>query len=91
MRNVLFLGLFALMVVPVSLDLGAARERARGRHGHALVNGVLLGLAVLVAGAASLATLVRPASAIEFSYQRLGVLTAVRTATTRDPALEGDG
>jgi hypothetical protein len=87
-RNVLFLGLFALMVVPVSLDLGAARERAQGRHGHALVNGVLLGLALLVACAASVATLVRPASAIEFSYQRLGVLNAVRIATTRDPALK---
>ena len=87
-RNVLFLGLFALMVVPVSLDLGGIRERARGPQGHALVNGLLLGLALLVACAAAVATLARPASAIEYSYQRPGVLTAVRSATTADPALK---
>ncbi len=87
-RNVLFLGLFALMVVPVSLDLGGTRERSRGPQDHALVNGVLLGLALLVACAAAVATLARPASAIEYSYQRPGVLTAVRNATTADPALK---
>jgi hypothetical protein len=87
-RNVLFLGLLALIVVPVSLDLGGVRDRARGRQGNTLINGSLLGLAVLVAAIVAVATVVRPASSVEFSYQRPGVLTAVRRAMSADPSLK---
>jgi hypothetical protein len=88
-RNVLFLGLFALMVVPVSLDLGGARDRARGRTGsNVRVNGALLAGALVVALLASLVTLVRPAASIEYRYERAGVLISVERAVAADPSLK---
>jgi hypothetical protein len=87
-RNAVFLGLFALMVVPVSLDLGRRDGRTTENHeGRPGLNGILLGLAMFVVCAATAATLLRPASGIELSYQRTGVLSAVRQATTQDPSL----
>jgi hypothetical protein len=89
-RNLLFFGLFALMVLPVALGAGARAERngQSSVRGRVAINGVLCGLAlaaVLVTGAAAL---VRPASAVELSYQRTRLLTVVERATRADPSLK---
>ena len=87
MRNVLFFGLFALIVLPLSLPLRAdgASVRTGGRRG--AVNATIAGIAVLALLLTTVATLLRPAAGIEFSYQRAGVLRAVQSATRSDPSL----
>lgn len=82
-RNVLFFGLAAVMIMPLSLGIGAKPARARP-----LVNAAaaLAALATLLIGA--VATLARPASGYELHYQRTGMLSAVRGAVERDPALK---
>ena len=84
-RNALFFGLLALMVVPVWLGLGERSAGARPAGTRVLVNGGLLGaalLTVLLAGAGALA---RPASA--YAPHRLPLLAVVRGATRAEPAL----
>lgn len=97
-RNAVFLGLFALMVVPVSVGLPGrnrrstpdadARNRGRARAPQRLrLNAALLGGSLLLLLAVGAVTLTRPARAIELSYQRMGVLRAVERAVHTDPAL----
>ena len=87
-RNLLFFGLFALIVMPVAIGLRArsgweAPARGNGRI-NALLSCVALGAVLL----AVTSTLLRPGSTIELSYQRTGVLTAVEKATRADPSLK---
>jgi hypothetical protein len=87
-RNVLFFALCALVVVPLSLNIGRgsaqrALDIARGRINLALMTAALAALSIAV-----IATLVRPATQFEYSHQRAGVLTAVRSATGADPRLK---
>ena len=85
-RNLLFFGLFALMVMPVSLaaDPAAAQlpNRLRGRVNLGLATAALA--AAVVAGAALIAT---PASSIELRNQRPAVLRVVARVTNADPAI----
>ena len=109
-RNILFFGLFALMVVPVWLAIGARAEAATEPADAVAETGVAAtgesstapradrrrgrinaGLALTAAAAvliASVATLVRPASALELNYQRPALLAAVQRATQADPSLK---
>jgi hypothetical protein len=86
-RNVLFFGLFALMVVPVWLGLrhGTGAPLPDGRR--VLINGTLIGLALTVAVIAAASALTRPASTLQYGYQRPGVLTAVKRALRANPSL----
>jgi hypothetical protein len=86
-RNALFFGLFALMVVPVWLGIGEPRTDQHPAPRRALINGGLIGaglLAVLTTGAVTLA---RPAAAIELHFQQLPLLNVVERATHADPSL----
>jgi len=86
-RNVLFFGLLAVMILPLSLAAqgrAAAQpaDRSRGRINALLAIGALV--AVMIA---TTATLLRPASGIELHFQRTGVLDAVQRVTQADPSL----
>jgi hypothetical protein len=87
-RNALFFGLFALMVLPVSLGWGrpAATRPALASRG-VLISGLLVGIATIALVGASLATLARPAAGLEYGFQRTGVLRAVASVTKADPSL----
>jgi hypothetical protein len=99
-RNVLFFGLFALLIVPLlvsgRLSQQADATRSRGRlsqqavsaRGRVAINGALLFLAVatLVIGSAS--ALVKPSSWIELNYERTGVLNTVERVARADPAIK---
>ena len=86
-RNALFFGLFALMILPVSLSLreGAAAASSGGRRN--VINGAIAAVAVLALVFATAGTLLRPAASIEFAYQRAGVLRAVQSETRSNPSL----
>lgn len=86
-RNSLFLALLAMAIVPVSLHWSGGSSIAPPDRRRILINGsvaLLTASCVILAAAAALA---RPAAVIEFSAQRLGVLTAVQRATQADPQL----
>jgi hypothetical protein len=87
-RNALFLGLFALMVLPVSLGWGrsASARDARASRG-VLISGLLALTAIAALVGASAATLARPPAGLEYGFQRVGVLTAVASVTRTDPSL----
>lgn len=85
-RNCLFLGLFALMVVPVSLGFPQRAVRRIADRSRS-INGALLAGAVVLALAAAAATMIRPAATIELSYQRIGVLRSVQLAIRQQPSL----
>jgi hypothetical protein len=86
-RNSMLFAFAALMILPIALD-GVIPVRDRGevpvRH---RLNTALCCAVVSLLGVATVSTLFRPASAFEEHYQRMGVLRAVETATSRDPAL----
>lgn len=86
-RNALFLGLFALMIVPVSLGLGDRAAATRTNAARVALNGAIaaLTLGVLAVGLITFAS--RPDSRIEYSAQRPGVLAAVEGALRTDPGL----
>jgi hypothetical protein len=90
-RNILFFGLFALMVMPVSLAIGS-RAQGVGRPGtdrwRGRINALLALAAVATALIALIATLVRPAATLELRYQRPAMLAAVERATQADPSLK---
>ncbi len=90
-RNVLFFGLCALMLMPLSLDLATGRTRTAtsprdGRR--ARINGLVLLAAGLSAVIGIAATFARPASSLELGYQRLPLLAAVEKATSAQPSLK---
>jgi hypothetical protein len=88
MRNVVFFGLLAMMILPLSLSLrqpGAAVASGKRRGA---VNATIAGIAVMALLITTAATLVRPAAGIQLSYQRIGVLRAVQSATTSNPSLK---
>jgi hypothetical protein len=92
-RNALFFGLFALTVLPVSLAWGKSdphtgtSDGSGGPSRRLLINGALAAVACGALVIAAAATLVRPASGLEYGFQRPGVLTAVERATRANPAL----
>jgi len=86
-RNAVFFGLFALIVVPLWIGHADAEHRPPIDRPLALANGGLLCLALVTAGIAAAVTVIGPSSTIEFHYQRVGVLTAVRHAAAADPSL----
>lgn len=92
-RNVLFFALAALVILPLSFDLPARKERGKSLTGTPDRARLRLNAAITIAAAAALlmtsaATFVQPASKVEFAYQRVGVLEAVQRATHNDPSLK---
>jgi len=93
-RNLLFFGLFALMVLPVALGAGAhvgARAESNGQsaiRGRGAINATLCAIALAVVLATGTAALVRPPSTIELSYQRTRILTVVEHMTRADPSMK---
>jgi hypothetical protein len=86
-RNAVFFALLALMIVPVSLSWGdRAKEGASDRR-RAWINGTLAFCGVVAVVFAAASTLLRPASGVEYSEQRPGVLTAVETAVRTHPGI----
>jgi hypothetical protein len=87
-RNALFLGLFALMVLPVSLGWGrSAESRNTVTPRGILISGLLAFVATIALVGTSAATLGRPAAGLEYGFVRPGVLTAVADVTRTDPSL----
>jgi hypothetical protein len=92
-RNALFFGLFALTVLPVSLAVGKAEPTAGGgadRDGYTrrvLINAALAAVAGGALLIATVATLERPASGLQYGFQRPGVLSAVERVTRANPSL----
>jgi hypothetical protein len=87
-RNALFLGLFALMVLPVSLGWGrTAGSRAKVTNRGVLISGLLASVATLALLTTSAATLARPATGLEYGFVRPGVVNAVARVTRTDPSL----
>ena len=91
-RNLLFFGLFALMILPVALGGRAGTERsaqpASGGRGRGAVNAVLVAAALVALLVTGVVRLTQPASAIELSYQRTRILTIVQQVTRADPSLK---
>jgi hypothetical protein len=87
-RNALFFGLFALMIVPVSLALGQPGTSARPNRRQARLNGLLAATAVGVLLLVGGATLLRPGSTLEYSFQRPKLLAAVERVTRADPSIK---
>jgi hypothetical protein len=86
-RNALFFGLFALMIVPVSVAWGERGPQARSDSRRILINGTAAAIALGALALAAVATLVRPPSALEYGYQRPQVLAAVQRVTRADPSI----
>jgi hypothetical protein len=86
-RNSLFFALFAMMILPVSLAWGDRTAERRSDHRRTLINGAVAGLALFGLLIATVATLVKPSSSVEFTGQRRGVLTAVERVTRADPSI----
>jgi hypothetical protein len=89
-RNLLFFGLFTLMVLPVAFGLGEGAESGRQSavRGRGAINALLAGTTLAALLIASAVTMVRPASAIELNYQRTRILTIVENLTRADPSLK---
>jgi len=89
-RNLLFFGLFTLMVLPVALGLGERAEshRQSAVRGRGAINALLAGTALAAVLLGVFVTMVRPASAIELHYQRTRILTIVENVTRADPSLK---
>lgn len=86
-RNSLFLGLLAMVVVPLSLDWGAPEPAVSSGRSRALINGALGGLAAVVLVVSAVATLARPTASIEYSAQHPQLLAAVQRVTRANPGL----
>ncbi|HTX46548.1 MAG TPA: hypothetical protein VMD48_09730 [Solirubrobacteraceae bacterium] len=88
-RNALFFGLFALLVLPLLLGLserhGAEADTARRRRG--VINLALSGVAALALIVGVSAAFARPASSTEYHYIQPGVLQTVERATSANPSL----
>jgi hypothetical protein len=87
-RNVLFFGLLALIVLPLALRSMTDAPSGPAARGRGVVNAALIASALGALVLAATVTLVRPATAIEFRNQRQGVLTAVERATHADRSLK---
>jgi hypothetical protein len=85
-RNLLFFALLVLLVLPVALGQGDRAKARPATRGRAPINALLFAAAVGAVLIGAVAALARPASTIESSYQRPGVLTAVETATRAHPS-----
>jgi hypothetical protein len=87
-RNAVFFGLLAIVVVPRSLGWASPAAPAAGPHRRrALINGLLVlgtAAAALVAGAVTLA---RPDAKVQGAFLAPKLLTTVHDATRADPSL----
>jgi hypothetical protein len=88
MRNALFFGLFAMMILPLSLSLRASDATASSGGRRGAINASIAGIAAIALVIAAAGTLLRPAASIQLSYQRTGVLRAVESATGSNPSLK---
>ncbi|HEX8976530.1 MAG TPA: hypothetical protein VF781_08460 [Solirubrobacteraceae bacterium] len=87
-RNALFFGLFALMVLPVTLGWDTRSGAPAGKADRQLlINSTITLLAIGLLLLAAAVTLSRPTSGLEYQFQRPGVLSAVQRATRANPAL----
>ncbi|MDQ6835165.1 MAG: hypothetical protein M3016_03160 [Actinomycetota bacterium] len=88
-RNALFFGLFALMILPVSAAVGTPGRALSSGPGarRTRINGTIAMLGVGALALALAVTFMRPDSTIEYYAQRPGVLRAVQRATQTDPTL----
>lgn len=87
-RNALFFGLFGLLVVPLAIGFRERRAPEVGAVGARGVMNAVLSIAVAVAlVVATAAAFARPATAIEYHYQRPGVLRAVERAIAANASL----
>jgi hypothetical protein len=86
-RNALFFGLFALLVLPPALGLKDSRDADAVRRGRGVINAALCAVAAFALTIGVGTAFARPAATIEYSYQRPGVLQAVERAMRADPSL----
>jgi hypothetical protein len=87
-RNVVFFALCAIVLVPVSLNGIIASRIGRDVKVRPRVNALAVTAVLLTVVIAGVATLTRPARRYELSYQRLGVLAAVKAVTQADPTVK---
>jgi hypothetical protein len=87
MRNDLLFGLAALVIVPASFDSSLRVRNRKTAPVRDRVNAVLCWTTIVGLAIAIGSTLVRPANAFD-TYQRPGVLRAVRAAVRSDPLLK---
>jgi hypothetical protein len=91
LRNSMFFGLLALLILPLALPVAQGRSApgdplARLRRGR--LNVALAGLTLFAVVVMTVVALARSNSAIELTYQRTRVLQVVRQQTAADPALK---
>jgi hypothetical protein len=92
-RNALFCGLFALIILPVSWNYGPSdadpvdRRAAGGQRPRVIVNGLLVLATAALLALATTASLLRSGTAIQDTAQQPGLLAAVQRATRSDPTL----
>jgi hypothetical protein len=86
-RNAVFFAVLALMIVPVSVRWGERTSEGVTDRGRTRINGALAACGVVAVVFAAASTLVRPASGIEYSEQRPGVLRSVETAVRTHPGI----
>ncbi len=85
-RNALFFGLALLILLPVSLNIGPGK-RVPGQQ-KVRINVIVSLTAAAALLLAMVATIARPSSSIELSYQRTAVLSTVERATSANPSLK---
>jgi hypothetical protein len=86
-RNVAFFSLCALALVPPVLDGSIPGRLRRDVQIRPRLNAIALGATLAAVIIAAVATLTRPQSKFELSYQRTAVLDAVRSTTRANPAV----
>ena len=82
-RNALFFALLALVLLPLSLPLTKGRGSAAVSLRRGRINLSLAGLSLFAVLVITLATLARPDSTIELTYQRTRILQVVEQQTAR--------
>ena len=87
-RNALLFGLAALVIVPFAVDGAVPRKVRRPAPIRNKLNTALSWTTIAILAGTVAFTLLRPASAFEYDFQRPALLTAVRAATHDDPSLK---
>lgn len=85
-RNAVFLGFVALIVLPLSLGWGPTQSSSADRL-RARINGTGAAVALVAVIGAGIIVATRPSSAIAFSGQSPRMLAAVERVTRADPSL----
>lgn len=85
-RNALFFGLAALVLMPVSLNVGPGKRGPTART--ARINLLATGAALLALLTATAGAMTRSTSSIEFSFQRMSLLQVVQRAARSDSSVK---